>query len=145
MRITKKQTMAAAAAGALVAVLGGTGVAMAAGNATPGPGTVTSIDAPAAPTTTVVPEAEQAGDGADQGPDANATEAGHQDANGADDATEGPESAADGAAAEGSESAADDGAEQGPDTNATEPGHQDANGADDATEGPESAADGAAE
>ena len=36
-------------------------------------------------------ETESASDGPDQGPDMDASEAGHQDAPGADDATEGPE------------------------------------------------------
>jgi len=36
-------------------------------------------------------ETESASDGPDQGPDMNASEAGHQDAPGADDATEGAE------------------------------------------------------
>ena len=134
MRITKKQTMAAVAAGILVAVAGGTGVAVAAGNPTPGPVTVASTNAPGSPATAIVPAADETtSDGADQGPDADATEPGHQDANEADDTSEGPETAA------------DDGADQGPDADATEPGHQDANEADDASEGPESAADDASE
>jgi len=143
MRTNKKQTMAVAAAGTVLAILGGTGIAMAADNGSTGP------SSPAPASTTLTPAAgtetgvEGTDDGADQGPDANPNEPGHQDANEADDATEGPENSADDAAESATEGA-DDGADQGPDANPNEPGHQDANEADDATEGPENSADDAA-
>jgi hypothetical protein len=101
--ITRKQTIAAATAAAAIAVIGGTGVAMAA-----------NTPAPVAPSAVITTS-----DGADQGPDANLTEPGHQDASEAND----PAESAD--AAGGTE--ASDGADQGPDANPTEPGHQDAN------------------
>ena len=114
MRITKKKTMAAVAAGVLVAVAGGTGVAVAAGNPTPGPVTVASTNAPGSPATAIVPAADETtSDGADQGPDADATEPGHQDANEADDTSEGPETAADDASEAADTGASADTASQG--------------------------------
>ena len=102
MRITKKQAIAAAAAGSVIALLGSTGIAVAASSDTapsaPGVSSSTISD----PATTVLPGSEIAAegvdDGADQGPDANPNEPGHQDADEADDATEGPENASDDAA-----------------------------------------------
>lgn len=102
MRITKKQAIAAAAAGSVIALLGSTGIAMAASSdTTPSSPSVSSATI-SDPATTVLPgnesAAEGADDGADQGPDANPSEPGHQDAVEADDATEGPENTADDAA-----------------------------------------------
>jgi hypothetical protein len=72
-------------------------------------------------------EVGETADGPDQGPDANANEPGHQDANETGEADEAPGTEkADGAeGAEGAETA--DGPGQGPDANPNEPGHQDAN------------------
>jgi hypothetical protein len=60
-------------------------------------------------------EVDEANDGADQGPDANPNEPGHQDADESGE-TDGPEGAEE----------ANDGPDQGPDANPNEPGHQDA-------------------
>ena len=83
MRITKKQAIAAAAASSVIALLGSTGIAMAASSdTTPGSPSVSSstISDP----TSVLPGSESAtegaDDGTDQGPDANPNEPGHQDA-----------------------------------------------------------------
>ncbi|MHB0929307.1 MAG: hypothetical protein ACYC3W_10500, partial [Candidatus Nanopelagicales bacterium] len=106
----------------------GSGIAMAAvgsGNAASNANSIaadaqsaTTPDAVGSESTTLEAEAATTVDGANQGPDVNATEPGHQDAAtaGEVDSESSTESAT-----------AADGPNQGPDANATEPGHQDAN------------------
>jgi len=99
MKINKKYSVAAATAAVSLALLGGTGIAMAAGNGAPSAPVTTSAVVSPEPSTAAPDSAVETADGVDQGPDANATEPGHQDANEANDpaeasdATEGPEAA----------------------------------------------------
>jgi len=83
------------ATGSLLSVGGLYAVTTAANAASHVAPTVPAAASPAAGTATMDAtegvETESASDGPDQGPDVNATEAGHQDASGTDDATEGAE------------------------------------------------------
>jgi hypothetical protein len=109
-----KRNAAVTGAAAILAALGiGGAVTAQASTNDPAPIVQQSDDA------TEVEGTEEADDGANQGPDANPNEPGHQDADESGE-TEGAEEA------EGTEEA-DDGPNQGPDANPNEPSHQDAN------------------
>ena len=98
MRITRKQIITMASAVTTIAVLGGTGVAMAANSPAPvSPATaITTSDVPTPDTAKATSpveanetvDATEGSDGADQGLDANLSEPGHQDANEANDRAE---------------------------------------------------------
>ena len=98
MRLTRKQTIAMASAVTTIAVLGGTGVAMAANSPAPvSPATtIITSDVPTPDTAkatspgeaTETVDAPEGSDGADKGPDANLSEPGHQDDNEANDPAE---------------------------------------------------------
>ena len=109
-----KRNVGIVGAGAVIATLGLGGAMAAQASTTPAPSHTQVQKA-------TEPASAETSDGANVGPDANANESGHQDAN------EKGEAANDKAETAGeSESAKDDGPNVGPDTNPNEPGHQDA-------------------
>lgn len=93
MKINKKYSVAAATAAVSIALLGGTGIAMAAGNGAPTAPVTTSTVATPDSSTAAQESVVETSDGVDQGPDANATEPGHQDANQANDPSEASDAA----------------------------------------------------
>ncbi|HET7734585.1 MAG TPA: hypothetical protein VFK52_01300 [Nocardioidaceae bacterium] len=114
MRNLKRNVAISGAAAILAAIgLGGAVAAQAADN--PSPTVQQPSNGQAVDTSTEANGAEDASDGPNQGPDANPNEPGHQDADESGE-TEGAEGAED----------ASDGPNQGPDANPNEPGHQDA-------------------
>jgi hypothetical protein len=107
-----------------VALVGATGVIAAAGlGGVMSAQANTSTSGTPSVQNTEAPETGAADDGPNQGPDANPSEPGHQDADESGDA-QGTEGTGKGAEKSGTE----DGPDQGPDANPNEPGHQDADG-----------------
>ncbi len=89
MKINKK-ALGAGAAGFALTIASGTGIAMAVGSDSPDATSpaATSTQSVAGSEATEVADVSEINDGPDQGPDANASEPGHQDANEAGEASD---------------------------------------------------------